>query len=53
MKFRFDYISNVLLTGLEMFLWVRLILTHLEDDAYNLNDLETVMANMPTSLKEL
>ncbi|ORY13015.1 hypothetical protein BCR34DRAFT_600139 [Clohesyomyces aquaticus] len=30
-----------------MFLWVRLVLSQLEDDAYNLNDLETAIANIP------
>ncbi|KAF1849355.1 uncharacterized protein K460DRAFT_404584 [Cucurbitaria berberidis CBS 394.84] len=33
-----------------MFLWVKLVLSHLEEDAYNLNDLEAAVANMPVSL---
>ena len=36
-----------------MFLWVRLVLVHLEEDAYNLEDLETAVADMPVSLNEL
>ena len=36
-----------------MFLWVRLVLAQLEVDAYNLNDLEAAVANIPHSLHEL
>jgi hypothetical protein len=36
-----------------MFLWVKLVLTSLEDDAYSINDLETAVANMPVGLNDL
>jgi hypothetical protein len=36
-----------------MFLWVRLVLAHLEADAYNRADLEAAVANMPVDLDDL
>ena len=36
-----------------MFLWVRLVLLQLEDDADNLDDLENAVASMPHSLNDL
>lgn len=36
-----------------MFLWVRLVLMQLEMDAYNLEDLENLVADMPHSLHDL
>lgn len=41
------------LLPLGMFLWVRLVLIQLEDDAYSLDDLETAIVNMPTGLNDL
>jgi hypothetical protein len=41
------------LTFTGMFLWVRLILRQLEDDAYSLQDLETIVADMPVGLNDL
>lgn len=32
-----------------MFLSIRLVMTHLEEDAYNLDDLEAAVADTPVS----
>ena len=36
-----------------MFLWVRLVLSYLEQDAYSMDDLEKAAANLPVTLNEL
>ncbi|CAN9386696.1 unnamed protein product [Alternaria alternata] len=47
-----DVKRNVVLKSQGMFLWVRLVLAQLEFDAYNLDDLENAVANMPHSLHD-
>ncbi|KAL1798027.1 hypothetical protein ACET3X_004633 [Alternaria dauci] len=44
--------KNVVSRSQGMFLWVRLVLAQLEIDAYNLDDLENAVANMPHSLHD-
>ncbi|KAF7670744.1 hypothetical protein GT037_011195, partial [Alternaria burnsii] len=44
--------KNVVSRSQGMFLWVRLVLLQLEDDADNLDDLENAVANMPHSLHD-
>ncbi|KAF2129964.1 hypothetical protein P153DRAFT_356631 [Dothidotthia symphoricarpi CBS 119687] len=44
--------EKIVLKAQGMFLWVRLILAHLEEDAYNLDDLEAAVMNMPVTLNE-
>ncbi|KAH7385941.1 hypothetical protein BKA66DRAFT_403042, partial [Pyrenochaeta sp. MPI-SDFR-AT-0127] len=45
--------NKIVLKSQGMFLWVRLVLTYLEEDAYNMDDLEAAVASMPVSLNEL
>ncbi|CAN9120026.1 unnamed protein product [Alternaria alternata] len=47
-----DVKRNVVVKSQGMFLWVRLVLAQLEFDAYNLDDLENAVANMPHSLHD-
>ncbi|CAN9342142.1 unnamed protein product [Alternaria alternata] len=47
-----DVRKNVVSRSQGMFLWVRLVLAQLELDAYNLDDLENAVANMPHSLND-
>ncbi|CAN9203513.1 unnamed protein product [Alternaria alternata] len=47
-----DVKRNVVSKSQGMFLWVRLVLAQLEFDAYNLDDLENAVANMPHSLHD-
>ncbi|KAH8698037.1 hypothetical protein GQ44DRAFT_832316 [Phaeosphaeriaceae sp. PMI808] len=42
--------SNIVEKSQGMFLWVRLVLAQLEVDAYNRDDLEAAIANMPRDL---
>lgn len=44
--------NKIVLKSQGMFLWVRLVLTYLEEDAYNMDDLEAAVASMPVSLNE-
>jgi len=36
-----------------MFLWARLVLLQIEEDAFALNDLEAAIVDMPTTLNDL
>lgn len=36
-----------------MFLWVQLVLLQLENDAYNMSDLENAIATMPVGLNDM
>ena len=36
-----------------MFLWARLVLLQIEEDAFALGDIEAAIADMPTSLNDL
>ncbi|KAF1952459.1 hypothetical protein CC80DRAFT_479208 [Byssothecium circinans] len=45
--------ETIVIKSQGMFLWVKLIFMQLEEEAYNVNDLESALANMPDGLHAL